>query len=101
MVSPLTQTLVYTTTGRQRPVLLTGTTARFVLTVQPGDCGRVQTTCDPPAQIQHGTALWEDFAGGFEGGVSQVTALRVVLHHTAGWAQLVVQQEGNGDGTAH
>lgn len=100
MQEPMTQTLVYTATGRQRPVLLTGTTARFVLTMQPGDCGMVQTTCDPPTHIQHGTALWEDYAGGAEGGGSHITALRVVLHKNSGWAQLVVQQEGMHDGTA-
>lgn len=100
MPPSLSQTYVYTTAGRQRPVLLQGATTRFVLTVQPGDCGGVQTTCDPPSSVQHNTALWEDYAGGHEGGLNHVTALRVVLRQNSGWAQLVVQQEGDADGTA-
>jgi hypothetical protein len=91
------QTYVYTTQGRQRPVFLANpatseAATRFVLTLLAGDTGVVQTTCDPPREIERGSALWEDFSGGLEGAAAQITALRVVLAKNTGWAKLTVQQ---------
>jgi hypothetical protein len=91
------QTYVYTTQGRQRPIFLakpqTGeASARFILTLLAGDTGVLQTTCDPPREIERGRAVWEDFSGGLEGAATQITALRAVLGKNTGWAKLTVQQ---------
>ena len=92
-MAPLQQEFVYTNPGPQRPVLLPdGAVVRFSLTMQAGDSGRIETTCDPHAQVGHGQAQWEPYAGGMAGGVAQITALRAVLGRTSGWAQLTVQQ---------
>jgi len=100
-MKPPNQTYIYTTTGRQRPVFITAPVVRFVLALMPGDSGRVQTSCDPPALVRQGQALWEDYSGGVEGAISQITALRVVLGPISGWAQFVVQQEEKTHGTSH
>ncbi len=95
-MSTLTQTHIYTSAGRQRPVILPSSgTARFVLQLLPGDSGVMQTTCDPPEQLKRGTAIWEDYQGGIEGAVGDVTAVRAVLGHNSGWAKLVVQHQGD------
>jgi hypothetical protein len=81
---------IYTNVGPQVPVQVEGGKGRFCLTLQPGDVGRVETTCDPMVGGKY-RPRWDVYEGGLAGSVGQITGVRAVITHLEGWAELMVE----------
>ncbi|MFN7162915.1 MAG: hypothetical protein ACK5YK_00330 [Pseudomonadota bacterium] len=81
---------IYTHVGPQSPIAVQGGQGRFVLTLQPGDVGRIETTCDPIVGGKY-RPRWDVFEGGLAGAVGEIMAVRAVITHLEGWAELMVE----------